>query len=314
MKPGLRRWLERALLVAGVALAAYMISRFPLSQIADACLQVGWAMLIPPLLCLGWFAAQARALQHLLRGSVPLAVLYWNRLVGEGYNMLLPAAGMGGEPVKLAQISRYVPTEAGVVALINDRLIENALGLVYSAAVIAAAAFVLPDVSSALRTSMLTYGAGAGAVGVVMATLIFTDVTGRVGGRIARWLDADTLGDARLPLPDVARAFLWSAIGRALGFLEVAVLFWVLDLPVTLWNVIFTTAALAAAGFVGGVIPQNAGVQEATTVGVFELLHFPGPAAIAFALARRGRMLVTSVLGVSLHVAFGRKLRPERPR
>lgn len=67
-----------------------------------------------------------------------------------------------------------------------------------------------------------------------------------------------------------------------------------------------------AGGFVGGVIPQNAGVQEATTVGVFELLHFSGPAAIAFALARRGRMLVTSVLGVGLHVAFGGKLRHER--
>ena len=307
MRPELRRWLERALLALGVALAAYMISRFPLSQIADACLQLGWAVLVPPLLCLLWFGAQARALQHLLRGAVPWAVLYWNRLVGEGYNMLLPAAGLGGEPVKLAQIARYVPMEAGVVALINDRLIENALGLVYSAGVIAAAAFVI-DVSPALETSMVSYGIGAGAVGLVMATLIFTDVTGRLGERIARWLGADTLGGQRLPIRDVARAFVWSAIGRALGFVEVAVLFWVLDLPVTLWNVVFTTAALAAAGFVGGVIPQNAGVQEATTVGVFELLHFPGPAAIAFALARRGRMLVISVLGVALHVTFRKKV------
>ncbi len=307
MKPEVRRWLERTLLVAGVALAVYVISRFPLSQIADACLQLGWAVLIPPVLCLLWFAAAARALYHLLDGNVPWGVLMWNRLVGEGYNTLLPAAGLGGEPVKLAQISRYVSMERAVVALINDRLIENAIGLVYSAAVIAAAAFVL-DVSAALRTSMLTYGGAAGAVGLAMAAVIFTNLTGRAGDRIARWLGASTIGGTRLPVAVVARAFWWSAIGRALGFAEVAVLFAVLGLPVTAWTVTFTTAALAAAGFVGGVIPQQAGIAEAATVGVFDLLHFPGPAAIAFALARRGRMLFVSALGVALHVAFGRRV------
>jgi hypothetical protein len=148
MKPSVRRWLERALLVAGVALAVYVIAKFPLSKIADACLELGWAVLIPPLLCLLWFGAASRALYHLLGGAVPWRVLYWNRLVGEGYNMLLPAAGLGGEPVKLAQLSRYVPMQGAVVALINDRLIENALGLTYSAAMVAAGAFVL-DVSPA---------------------------------------------------------------------------------------------------------------------------------------------------------------------
>jgi len=307
MKPEVRRWLERALLVGGVALAAYVISRFPLSDIADACLKLGWAVLIPPVLCLGWFVAQSLALYHLLGGAVPLRVLYWNRLVGEGYNTLLPAAGLGGEPVKLAQLSRYVEMHHAVVALINDRLIENAIGLVYSAVFVAIGALVL-DVSQALRTSMLMYGAGAGAAGLVMGAMLLTDLTGRIGGQIARWLGAADLVGSKLPPGALVRACWWSAASRAMGFLEVALLFWALDLPVTVWNVVFTTAALAAAGFVGGVIPQQAGIAEATTVGVFELLHFPAAGAIAFALARRGRMLITSALGVALHAAFGRKV------
>ena len=59
----------------------------------------------------------------------------------------------------------------------------------------------------------------------------------------------------------------------------------------TIGDVFFTAGALSAAGFIGGAIPQGLGVAEAATVGMFQLLHFPGPAAVAFALARRGRIL-----------------------
>ena len=42
---------------------------------------------------------------HLLEKRVPWPALFWNRLVGEGYNSLLPAAGIGGEPLKLRLLS-----------------------------------------------------------------------------------------------------------------------------------------------------------------------------------------------------------------
>jgi hypothetical protein len=76
---------------------------------------------------------------------------------------------------------------------------------------------------------------------------------------------------------------------------------------VTPWHVLYVAGALAAAGFVGGVIPQGIGVDEAATVGIFGLLGLPGEAAIAFALARRGRMLLMSTSGVVLHLALGRR-------
>ena len=309
MKPALRRWGERVLLALGLALAAWMISRFPLSSIADACLDIGWGLALTPLLCMCWYGSSSRALQHLLGGKVPWHVLLWNRLVGEGYNALLPAAGMGGEPVKLALITRYVDTEHAVVALINDRLIENTVALVFSAAFVAAGAFVV-EVSTTLRTTMLTYGAIAGAAGIAMGVFVFTNVTGRIGRRIAGWLGACSLAQTRLPASAVARAFCWTLLARTFGLVEIALLFALLGVTVTPWTVLFTGASIAAAGFVGGVIPQGVGITEAATVGIFELLHFPGPAGVAFALARRGRMLVMSILGVVLHVAVrSRRLR-----
>jgi uncharacterized membrane protein YbhN (UPF0104 family) len=97
---------------------------------------------------------------------------------------------------------------------------------------------------------------------------------------------------------------VWTLIARLIGIFEIAVLFKLLDLDFTLFEVLFTGGAIAAAGFVGGVIPQGLGVAEAATVGVFELLHFPGQAGVAFALARRGRQLLTSIIGVALHLAL----------
>lgn len=303
MTPGLRRWAERVLLVVGLALLVWMVTRFPLGAIGHACVQLGPGVLVTPLLCIAWYAASSRALQHLLGGSVPWRVLLWNRIVGEGYNALVPAAGLGGEPVKLALLGRYVETEVAVVALVNDRLIENAIALVYSASFVAAGAIAL-DVSATLRRTMLTYGALAGAAGVAMIAVIFTNVTGRIGGRVARWLGASRATGVRLPRRALVCAFAWTSVARLLGCAEIALLFLLLDLPATPWTVLFTGAAVAAAGFVGGVIPQGLGITEAATVGIFEMLCFPGAAGIAFALARRGRLLLASLLGVGLHLAF----------
>jgi hypothetical protein len=308
LTPSRRRWIERGLLVVGVAVMAYTISRFPLSQIGDACLTLGPGLAVTPLLCLCWFGASSRALQHLLGGAVPWRVLMWNRITGEGYNALVPAAGVGGEPVKLAQLARYVEIERAVVALINDRLVENAIALAFSATFVAVGALVLDDVEPALQATMLAYGAGAGVVGVAMAVVIFTNVTGRIGGKIAGWLGAGKLVQRRLPTAALARAFAWTLVARGFGLVEIALLFTLLGVAVTPWTVLFTGGAVAAAGFVGGVIPQGVGITEAASVGIFDLLRFPGPLGVAFALARRGRMLLMSVLGVALHVAFRRRV------
>jgi lysylphosphatidylglycerol synthase-like protein len=310
------RWISRLLFVAGVAVAIWMISQFPLSDIYSACADLGVGVLITPFVAVGWYAAACTAVYHLLERRMRWRALLWNRLIGEAYNMLIPAAGFGGEPFKLQQIRRYVDTNRAVVALVNDRLIENAIGLGYSAACIGVAAFHLDTVTPALRTTMLSYAGAAGAVSLVIAAIVFVRLPGRFGIRVARWLGAHELSEHQVDRANLARAVAWSVTARAIGLLETVVLFALLGVDLALWNVLFTNAALAAAGFVGGVIPQGIGVTEAAAVGVFELLQFPGPAGVAFALARRGRMLIVSSTFVALHAVLGRRLvgRTERSR
>ncbi len=301
-----QRWIQRGLIAFGIGLLVYTISLFPLAQVADACRGLGGWVLVTPLLCMCWFLASSIALHHLLERRVPVRALMWNRVVGEGYNSLIPAGGFGGEPFKLLHITRYVDKRRGVIALLNDRMLDNAIAFGFSAACVGVGAFWLDVEPVALRTSMVIYAAVSGAVSLVIFVMTFTSITDRLGGRVARWIGATELEGKRLPRWCLLRALGWFLVARAFGVLEVALLFALLDIPVHVTTVVFTTGAVAAAGFLGFFIPQGLGVTDGATVGIFSLLHFTGPAGIAFTLARRGRMLIVSVFGVALHLVFGR--------
>jgi hypothetical protein len=298
-------WVRRCLLVVGAGLCAIMVSRFPLSEIGNACLELGPWVSVLPFIALGTYALNSNALRVLLDGDIPWTALMWNRVVGEGYNSLLPAAGVGGEPFKLKELCKYIDTHRAIVALITDRLIDNSIALLYSAGAVAVGAFTIP-MTPVLRTSFLTYAAMASALSVVLIVVMTTSLTSKVGGRLARLLGAERLDNARFPVSQVLRAAAWQGTGKLVGLLELGVLLHLLGLPYTLGSVFFLAGALSAAGFIGGAIPQGLGVQEVAAVGVFELMHYPGAAAVAFALARRGRMLLVAVIGVLLHLAFGR--------
>jgi len=64
----------------------------------------------------------------------------------------------------------------------------------------------------------------------------------------------------------------------------------------------FVDSALNAAGFVGFAFPQGVGVFEGSSVYLLGCLGVSAPAALAFALARRGRMLLVSLSGVVVHL------------
>jgi len=303
-----QRWMRRGLIAFGVALLAYTISWFPLSEVADAVHGLGGWVLVTPVLCMCWFFASSFALHHLLDRRVPVRALMWNRVVGEGYNALVPAGGLGGEPFKLLHITRYVDKRTGVIALINDRMLDNAIAFGFSALCVGLGALWLDVEPAVLRTSMVIYAVVSGGVSLVIFVMIFTRITDRLGGRVARWIGATELEGNRLPRRQLLRALGWFLVARAFGVLEVALLFALLDLPVDAPTILFTTGAVAAAGFMGFFIPQGLGVTDGATVGIFSLLHLSGPAGIAFTLARRGRMLVCSMFGVLLHIAFGRRV------
>jgi SAM-dependent methyltransferase len=130
-----------------------------------------------------------------------------------------------------------------------------------------------------------------------------TRLPGRAAKLAGKWLGAAaaTTPDP-LPRRDFLIATSWCLAGRIVGFCEIGALLWILDLGVDPVAILFLDSVLNAAGFISFVIPQGLGVFEGASVHLFGILGFPGPLAIAFALARRGRMLLVALLGIALHL------------
>jgi hypothetical protein len=297
-----RRLREVLPLVAGAGLLVFVVSQAPLGAIAGAAGRAGPLLLVVPIVALGWHACNTSAFRVLLDGQVPWRVLYWNRLVGDGYNNLVPLAGLGGEPFKLRHLSRYQPTDRVAAALICDRVIESAFGLVTTGLCLAYAVGSI-TMPSALRGALWAFVAGAFVVAILAALLVVSALPGRAGALVARLLGGgspDALG--RVGVRKLLRVLSWHVPGRLLGLLEIVILFALLGLPLTITHVVFTDSLLNAAGVVSFAIPQGLGVFEGTSVYLFGLLGHPGPLALAFALTRRGRLLIVSGLGVVLHL------------
>ncbi|MBI5477319.1 MAG: flippase-like domain-containing protein [Deltaproteobacteria bacterium] len=308
----LARWRDRVFLLLGLALLGYVLSRYPLGDIGRACLRLGPWVAVTPLIALVWFCCNTTALYLLLDRQVSWWRLLRIRLIGDGYNTLLPLAGLGGEPLKARHLAAFVPVEQAVTALIRDRIVENAVGMLFTSLWLALAlGRVVMD--ARVRAALLVYAGLAAAVGVAIVLVVLTSLPGRVGNRVARWLGASDPRTVRLAPAQLARVLCCYLAARITGTLEVAALFALLGLPVEPLTVLFCYSLHHAAGTVSFAIPGSLGVLEGTSVYLFSVLGYPGPAAVAFALARRARLLVVGLFGVLLHLVLtGTAHRPRR--
>lgn len=293
--------MDLGFLLIGLSLLGWMLSRQPLSEIYDAAMRMGPIVFLTPFIALAWFPTHTCALWVVLERGVPWRLLFYVRLVGDGYNALLPMAGLGGEPFKARQLSRFVPMDRVVAALVRDRVIDNAIGFLFSAAWLS---WTLPQLAlpPVLRDALWGYAALAAVLGLLSCWLVVSRLPGRLGRLLGRWLSGSSEEPPRLPLRQGVSAALWSMASRILGLCEIGVLLYAIGLPVDLTTTAFVDSALNAAGFIGFAFPQGVGVFEGSSVYLLGCLGVPAPAALAFALARRGRMLLVSLLGVVVHL------------
>jgi hypothetical protein len=297
-----RQWLVRAWLVVGLLLFVYVLTRQPVSDIGGACLAMGPLALLAPVIALAWFCSRTTTLELVVAGAVPWRELFVTRFVGDGYNAILPMAGIGGEPFKLRRLGGWLSVDHALTGLVRDRMIDNAIGFAFSAACIAVAlpAYVVP---APARDALWTYSLVASVIGVVMFALLVTRAPGRLGALVGRWLAGSGNEPPRLPLATVRRIVGWSLATRLLQACETALLLHCVGFPFDVRMVLLVDGALNAAGFLGFMLPQGLGVVEGTAVYMLGALGALPVAATAFALTRRGRVLFVSLLGVLVHVA-----------
>ena len=295
------RWVDPLMFAIGLGLLVYVVSLYPFDDIVDAIARMWPTVALTPFIALAWFYASTTAMYLLLDRRVGWFRVLWIRLVGDSYNVLLPLAGFGGEPFKIRQLSRDVDTSTVMATLIRDRLVDNAIGWLYGGTEIAIG-LTAYTVDAALEVPLIGYLVFCVVVGTLGMVLTRTRVPGRLGG----WLRTSSAAPRRTASSRCRCAGSSGVLGylgsRSLGLLEKVVLLWSLGLPHDLVTAAFADGWTSAAGYVGFMIPQGLGIFEGATIKLVNIIGGLGANGVAFAFARRGRMLVVGLFGIMFHV------------
>ena len=297
--PRIPKWADSLFAVGGVAMLVYVVSRYPLPAIIAACGKLGPLVSLAFVLPLGWQAIGAAAVWVLLDGRVGLKKILWARFAGDAYNSLF--FSVGGEPFRVRFLSRFVPADEVVAALLRDRMFDMISGYLVSAAFLFVGLRRL-SAAPALTSGLYVYAAVTMVLGIAGALLVTTRLPSRAGALILRLVGGSTTAPMiRLPAQTLLRVVPLYAVARALGVLEKAVLIWLLTGRFDVVLAGLFDGALNAAGAISFFVPGALGVFEGTSVYLFTLLGLGGPQGVVFGLVRRARMLLIIIAGVALH-------------
>lgn len=288
-------------LLAGTALAAFLVVRTGWQGVADAVAAVGWTV----------------ALVVVLRGvALSLAGIGWGSLVGrdvlrrsglyirlrivrEGINALLPVMQVGGDIVGARLLARRgIPADVAGASVLVDILVQAATQLLFGAT-----SFVLLLLAGA--TGPVVHGIAIGLL-VAAPALVGFFLAQRLGGvrlverllvRLGERWPAISL-DARLNLHEALagmygrrRQLLLAALIHLAGWLvgvgEVWVTLAAMGHGVDLRTALVIEGLTQAARGAAFAIPSALGVQEGLLIVLGQLLGISATACVALSLVKR---------------------------
>ena len=314
------RHLKFVYLMVGLAILVLVAGEIELEEVVALVIQVGWGFAAVVGVYFLAFVIDSFSWQLALT-EVPLDAVWlyrmWKvRMVGEVFNSVLPAAGMGGEPVKAVLLNKHygVGFREGAASLILAKTI-NLIAL----AAFLAAGFVLMVNSPALPVSYKSaagLGLGAFALGIFLffavQRLKITSLAGTwIGGfgwgrRIdellhhVRDMDDRLVGFYSGHGARVAGAVGLALVNWLLGAVEIYLTMVFLGRPITLTDalIIETAAQLVRAGTF--FIPASIGAQEGVFLLIFGAMTGSPALGAAVAVVRRLREIIWILWGLLL--------------
>ena len=312
----LMRWVYFGI---GICILLLILNNIDFSSVFDLLLMFGWlgfSVVVAVYLLAFWIDA----LSWLL--AIETAPVSWRwtwkvftaRMAGEAYNSLIPAAGIGGEPIKAEILKRRfgVSLKVGGASLVIAKTV-NMIALVAFLIL----GFVMILGVEALSGSVKTL-AGFGLATIVSSTAtLFVlqryKLTSQVARRLASTIKLDWIRRGLIHLDDIDQIFVsfyryrgsrfrWSLslafINWLLGVVEIYVVMHFLGYPVdwtAAWIIEAATQLMRTAAFF---IPAAIGVQEGTFLFICGLLTGNPTLGMAAALIRRAREILWIILGL----------------
>ena len=318
------RILKALYVLIGVVLLVLVLSEIDLAEVWRRASGIGWGMAVVLALYLAAFVIDTFTWQMALV-SIPLNASwlyrFWKvRMVGEVFNSVMPAAGMGGEPVKAVLLKRYYGVDygQGAVSLILSKTI-NMIALVVFLAI--GFAIMLGSVALSANHKLI---AGLGLVAFVVATSLLFAVqrlraTSFAGTWISRWRFARRVEAGLHHIRDMDErlvGFYTRHRGRFAGAVALAFINWLMGIGEIYYTMIFLghPLTLAEAWIIESVaqlvragtffIPASIGAQEGAFLLLYAALTGSPALGIAVALVRRMREILWIGWGVALGSLF----------
>lgn len=318
---------KAVILLAGLGLFAWYLSRADLQSVSAAIARLGWLAPVALLPYLTVYVVDCVAWRFCFRPGtqVPFWTLFRIRWAGESVNNVVPSAYVGGEAVKVYLLRQHgISTADGTSSAVVSKTAQSVGQLILI--LLAAIAFLkLAGDQSGLRVGMLLVLL----CGVtILAGLFWMQRRGLFGSLLevtrALRLRFGFLERRRERILEVDRSitgfyqhhrprFLGSSAfylgGWLLDTLEIYLVAYLLGMPIA-W-----TQALAVEGFVGVAkalgmwVPGSLGVQESGIVLLGRLAGLPDTLCFAYALLRRAREIIFAAIGWLLLYAGHTSLR-----
>jgi len=327
------RLLKFIYLAAGLGLFAYVVMQLDMAEVAAGVLAVGWIG-FAAVLALHGAAFAGDSIAWLLTVTKFPVTAQWSwrffvvRLAGEAFNYVVPAAGMGGEPVKATLLNKHfgVDYPTGIASLVLTRTL-NMLALI--GFLLIGFVFMILGVPLPGEIQML---AGIGLAVLTLGTVLLVLVPGfRVTSSIGVWMGRENLSvrftraietvremESRIAGFFVHfRARFWWAL--ALGFVnwvmgigEVYVVMLLVGAPVSFMDAWIIEAVAQMVRTATFFIPASLGAQEGAFVVITGAITGSPTAGLSMALIRRMREVIW--IGCGFAAAGLYALRPENGR
>lgn len=292
------------LYLAGVLIILVLVSRLPFSDVVEALQVVGpdaaWLLLVP----VTWVIPDAITLRILLGNRIQLQEALYAQVSGDAFNSITPVIGVGGEPYKAKYLSNFVPLDDSSHAILQSRLIHALSGVLFTAIVLIISLFMV-DLSGipGLSAGLAAVAALMLVVFVLLLWVTMSKVPSRVTGYVlSKFRLIEEFRHYRLAWPTLWLTMAYKMVGRGGKFLELYLIFLVLDIFPHFADVVLVEALLMASVSLFFFIPQGMGVNEAGIVTAFTILGYSAAAGVAYGLLRRARMLAYTLFGLMVYL------------
>ncbi len=321
------RLLKIFYLGLGVLLLGFVVAEIDLAEVALQVAKVGYGIIVIVGIYFVAFAIDSVTWQMTIRG-VPLDLVWayrvWKlRMVGESFNAVIPAGGMGGEPVKASLLKSHygINYREGTASLILAKTI-NMIALV----IFLIGGFALMIEGQALPKAY-EYVAGFGLLAFAVGVFLFfviqrLSITSLTGTWISRWRIGRRLEDILHHIHDMDERlvhFYTQAKGRFAGALFLALVNWMLgvveiyyalvflDRPIT-WAEAWIIEAVAQMVRTGAFfIPAAIGVQEGAFLLVCGAITGSPSIGVAVSVIRRIREVIWIIWGFAVGALYSIK-------